>query len=290
MPRRSRASDYSEEELLRALHKGLQAIRKLEHARMDPGRMHPRPEQNPFVKKLDEPRNKPKRRTDLTRPLLTIAESALVLLMIFLVSSALMEVGKLNQKTRDSWKTVPAAPTPLVAPVELPSGHAAAHVPVLVETARELFVHGYASPLRKMPASVADRPAEVEFATRIKIPAINVDAPVVMGVDKEQLKKGVGQIPGTAAPGKAGNLVLSAHNDIYGELFRYLDRLKPGDEFTVFTNLQAYTYIVTGWELVEPTQIEVLAPTSDATATLISCYPYLIDTMRIIVKARLIEA
>ena len=54
------------------------------------------------------------------------------------------------------------------------------------------------------------------------IPSINVDVNVVEGDDWEQLKKGVAQHIGTADPGQAGNMVLSAHNDIFGELFRYL--------------------------------------------------------------------
>lgn len=173
-------------------------------------------------------------------------------------------------------------------PLELPSGHNTSQVPP-VQWERELLIHGYFSPLKEMPADGGGPIVVAEFPIRIQIPVIDVDAPIVQGVESEQLKKGVGQIPGTADPGQAGNIVLSAHNDVYGELFRYLDRLEKGDEFTVFTNLKAYTYVVTGWELVEPSRIDVLAPTPDATATLISCYPYLIDTLRIIVKARLQE-
>ena len=82
-------------------------------------------------------------------------------------------------------------------------------------------------------------------------------------------------------------MVLSGHNDVFGEVFRYLDRLKPGDEITVYTQQRAYTYTVSGWELVKPTQVDVMDPTPNATITLISCYPYLIDTERIIVKGQL---
>ena len=70
----------------------------------------------------------------------------------------------------------------------------------------------------------------MEQAIRIQIPAIQVDAPVVQGDNWEQLKKGVGQQIGTPDPGSKGNIVLSGHNDVYGEVFRYLDRLTPGDQ------------------------------------------------------------
>jgi sortase A len=114
-----------------------------------------------------------------------------------------------------------------------------------------------------------------------------VDAPIVQGDGWEQLKKGVGQHVGTADPGKRGNVVLSAHNDIFGEIFRHLDQLEPGDEVVVYTNQRAYTYIVNGSDVVEPTAVEVMAATSNPTLTLISCYPYLVDNKRIVVTARL---
>ncbi|HEX7974214.1 MAG TPA: ROK family protein, partial [Anaerolineales bacterium] len=41
----------------------------------------------------------------------------------------------------------------------------------------------------------------------------------------------------------------------------------PGDTITVFTYSKTYTYTVTGWTLVEPTQVEVMDPTPDATLT-----------------------
>jgi sortase A len=119
------------------------------------------------------------------------------------------------------------------------------------------------------------------------VPAIQVDAPVVLGDGWEQLKKGVAQHVGTADPGKNGNMVLSAHNDIFGEIFRDLDRLKPGDEVIVFSNQRSYTYIVVDTQVVEPTQVEVMAPTNQPVVTLISCYPYLVDDQRIVVTARL---
>jgi sortase A len=88
-------------------------------------------------------------------------------------------------------------------------------------------------------------------------------------------------------PGQTGNLVLSAHNDIFGEIFRYLDKLQPGDEIIVFTNQKQYTYVVDGTRVVEPTAVEVMAPTGSPVVTLISCYPYLVDNQRIVVRANL---
>jgi sortase A len=112
-----------------------------------------------------------------------------------------------------------------------------------------------------------------------------VDAPVVQGDGWEQLKKGVAQHIGTPNPGENGNIVLSGHNDIYGEVFRDLDLLNPGDKIILFTNQRQYTYVTTDTQMVEPTAVEVMAPTPDARVTLISCHPYLVDIHRIVVSA-----
>ncbi|MBI2975799.1 MAG: class D sortase [Chloroflexi bacterium] len=122
---------------------------------------------------------------------------------------------------------------------------------------------------------------------RLSIPAIGVDAPVVHGVEPENLRLGVGHYQESANPGERGNLVFAGHNDIY-EVFRYLADLKPGDEVAVYTASQSYRYVIRGWRLVEPTDVAVLEPTADPTITLISCYPYLVDTQRIVVYGDLV--
>jgi sortase A len=126
-----------------------------------------------------------------------------------------------------------------------------------------------------------------EQAIQIQIPMIDVDAPVVQGDGWEQLKKGVAQHNGSADPGESGNMVLSAHNDVYGEIFRHLDKLQRGDEIIVYTATHSFTYKITDVQIVKPTAVEVMAPTLDPTVTLISCYPYMVDNKRIIVQASL---
>ncbi len=111
--------------------------------------------------------------------------------------------------------------------------------------------------------------------------------PVVQGDNWDQLKKGVGQHVGSADPGQVGNVVFSAHDDVFGEIFRNLDHLMPGDQVLVFTAQQQYIYVVTGSQIVSPTQVEVMNPTAEPTVTLISCYPYMVDNKRIVVFAKL---
>jgi len=124
-------------------------------------------------------------------------------------------------------------------------------------------------------------------ASRIVIPAIGVDVPVVEGDGWEELKMGAGHHMGSANPGERGNMVISGHDDVYGEIFRGLEDLSIGDQVTVFAGDTPYRYMVVAKRVVEPTEVGLLKPTPNATLTLITCYPYLIDTHRLVVIAEL---
>jgi sortase A len=129
-------------------------------------------------------------------------------------------------------------------------------------------------------------PPSRETALEVNIPKLNVNQTIVQGTDWEALKLGIGQLQNGINPrDEQGNLVLSAHNDIYGEYFRHLDQLAEGDQFTVRTQTSYFTYRVTHWALYKPTDVGVLDPRGGATATLISCYPYQVNDKRIVVFA-----
>lgn len=129
---------------------------------------------------------------------------------------------------------------------------------------------------------------EQQRPTRIVIPSIEVDAPVVPGDDWEALKKGVGHHLASAQPGERGNMVLSAHNDIFGEIFRYLNQVEQGDEIIIYDGAgRKYNYRVAVKRIVEPTAVDVLEQPNEPVATLITCHPYLVDTDRLVVVAEL---
>jgi len=218
--------------------------------------------------------------------LLLFVEIAAVFVLGFVLLNGLGLLRELNQEVASALEQPTLTPTPLVIAAVLPSGHTPPDSPGGARP-NDSEIPEHLRPLVQSLASIPVPTPGPEQAIRIQIPAIAVDAPIVQGDGWEQLKKGVGQHIGTANPGQKGNLVLSAHNDIFGEIFRDLDQLKSGDTFVVYSNQRSYTYVITGWEVVEPTQVEAMAATADSTATLISCYPYRIDTQRIVVKARL---
>lgn len=193
-----------------------------------------------------------------------------------------------NQQASAAWVFPTPTATPIIQAVVLPDGHTPPDRAGRSQP-NEKEVPEHLRPIVQARAVIPTPTAAPQHGVRIQVPALNIDAPIVQGDGWEQLMKGVGQHLGTANPGEKGNMVLSGHNDVYGEVFRYLDRLKAGDEIIVFTFTRQYTYIVEGWTLVNPDQFEVMNPTPDETLTLISCYPYLVDTQRIVVKARLLK-
>lgn len=121
----------------------------------------------------------------------------------------------------------------------------------------------------------------------IKIPKLDVDHVVVNGVEMEDLKKGPGHYPETALPGQLGNMVISGHRTTYGAPFYRLDELDPGDEIVIWNEKGPHTYLVRESKIVQPTEIGVIAPSSDARLTLTTCHPRFSAAQRLIVVAEL---
>jgi len=218
--------------------------------------------------------------------LLLLVEIGAIIGLVVILLNGLDILDRLNQEAIIALEQPTLTPTPLIIAIVLPSGHTSPDTPGGARP-NEAEIPQHLQPLVQSLANIPIPTPGPEQAVRIQIPAIHVDAPVVQGDGWEQLKKGVGQHIGTFNPGESGNIVLSAHNDIFGEIFRDLDKLQPGDIITLFTSQRTYTYVITSSKIVEPTQVEVMAPTTPATLTLVSCYPYRVDDMRIAIIARL---
>ena len=298
MSRRKAPEDMSVEELRRLLIEKRRGARRarLEHFKRT-GRVVDVAadaltdnESAPVVDTLEETTDQSevpvsKRRRVMDRVLLAVEVLAVVGLVGVLISGFGI-LRDLNKEVAAALIQETFTPTPLVMAVVLPSGH----TPPDAQGNTRPNMDEIPAHLQPMVQSLANLPVPTpapDQAIRIQIPALTIDAPVVQGDGWEQLKKGVGQNIGSANPGQTGNVVLSAHNDVYGELFRYLDKLAPGDQVILYTQQRQYVYVVDRTAIVEPTAVEVMASTGNPTVTLISCYPYLVNKQRIVVFARL---
>jgi sortase A len=198
------------------------------------------------------------------------------------------EIAEVQQQSVITIALPTATPLPIIDVVLLPGGHKAPVEGRPPEQGEEGNIPAHLLPYLNAYVPPPIPTPGPQQARRIEIPAIEVDSTIVQGTDWEQLKKGVGQQIGSAVPGATGNLVLAAHNDIFGEIFRHLDQLAPGDEIVISSERQSYTYVVSEIRVVEPTDVEVMAATDYASITLISCYPYLINDKRIVVFGDLV--
>ncbi len=214
---------------------------------------------------------------------LLVVELGVLAALILVLIGSLATLREINQASSRAQVMPTLTLTPPIQ-VVLPGGHTPPDSPGGAAPA-EIPAH-----LRDLVSAVTPLPVPTqgpEQATRIQIPVIGVDAPVVEGDDWETLKQGAGHHVGSANPGERGNCVISAHNDIFGEIFRDLPDLSLGDEVVVHTASRAYRYVVTQKRIIEPTEVDVMEPTSSPVLTLVSCYPYGIDTHRIVVVGEL---
>ncbi|MET8752374.1 class E sortase [Streptomyces sp. NPDC004667] len=149
---------------------------------------------------------------------------------------------------------------------------------------------------RPVPAAA---PAREEAYAVLRVPRLGLTVPVAQGVDKRTvLDKGyAGHYPGTAQPGAPGNFALAGHRNTHGEPFRYINRLRAGDELFVDVRGRRYTYVV-GKVLNETTERDtgVIAPVPHSTVrpdagyaeagsyiTLTTCTPEYTSRYRLVV-------
>lgn len=134
---------------------------------------------------------------------------------------------------------------------------------------------------------------------RVAAPSIKMDAKVyeVYGIDGkwEVADYAAGHHYNSRNPGEGGNIVLSGHNNWRGEVFRDLERLKPGDEIRVWTQAgKEHVYKVRKIDKLKEVGVsyaqrlknaQVLNDTPQEQLTLISCWPYTTFTHRLVVTA-----
>jgi len=230
---------------------------------------------------------------------------------LIVAGAALLAVGlALAYRNRGAEAMPPSLAAPTATPVRISAARPALAWP----TPRPLKPTATARPqptARSVPPTATPVPTPTPPGPppanappdRIVIPAIGLDAPVVP-VGRELTEEGlVWQVADYAAgwhntsayPGHRGNTVLSGHNNIKGQVFRYLVNLEPGDEVILYVGETAYRYLVTEKHLLEekgmPEDVRRrnarwIAATEDERLTLVTCWPYTSNTHRLIVVAK----
>ena len=105
----------------------------------------------------------------------------------------------------------------------------------------------------------------------LEIPRLGLSSVVIEGDEAAALLLGVGHLSDTPLPWTNGNSVFAAHRDTF---FRPLERIRRDDVIRFSTADAEIEFLVRSTKIVLPTDVEVMAPTSSSTLTLITCYPF----------------
>ena len=105
----------------------------------------------------------------------------------------------------------------------------------------------------------------------LNIGRLGIEVPVYDGADDHNLNRGVARVRGTARIEANGNLGIAGHRDGF---FRGLKDIQNGDAIELRTPQKLVTYRVVSIEIVDPDDVEVLAPTEERTLTLVTCFPF----------------
>lgn len=136
--------------------------------------------------------------------------------------------------------------------------------------------------------------AEVSLVERLVIPSIKLDAKVIE-VGWEIVEQGservavwqvaeyaVGQHRGSANPGEGGNVVLAGHVGGFGQVFRDLYYVRPGEPIVLYSNGRQFLYTVEERLVVDEDEAppeqraenaKLIAPTDSEVVTMITCWP-----------------
>ena len=105
----------------------------------------------------------------------------------------------------------------------------------------------------------------------LTIEKLGIQVPVYNGADEFNLNRGVARIKGTGAIDGTGNLGIAGHRDGF---FRGLKDIAVGDMIELQNSRGIVNYSVSSIDIVEPSDVSVLAPTTNSTITLVTCYPF----------------
>ncbi len=226
--------------------------------------------------------------------------------VILLLAGALSLLPSISVASEVSLASTPAdfgEQAPPLRPTVTPPPSASQRTPA------PILLPDDSSPARpvSIPASPIPTPAPDNLLgnipTRLVIPAIKLDAPIVTvgwhtvdGVSQWDVPdtRAAGWLMTSATLGQPGNTALSGHHNIDGEVFRDLVNLKIGDRIIVYSHDQSFYYVITTRKILlergQPDAVRLanarwIQPTTDERVTLITCWPYTSNTHRLVIVA-----
>ena len=112
----------------------------------------------------------------------------------------------------------------------------------------------------------------------ITIPAMDLEMPIYLGATTEHMADGAAHMSQTSLPigGENTNCVIAGHRGYSGaSYFRYIEKLRLGDEITITNLWETLTYKVVEIKIIYPYEVEqILIQDGRELLTLLTCHPY----------------
>lgn len=121
----------------------------------------------------------------------------------------------------------------------------------------------------------------------LSIPSIDLYQPILETLSDDNLNVALTQIKEEQVLG-SGNFTVAGHlSSVDGRHFNRLPEVQIGDEVSVLTDKQVYTFTVDSREVIEATDVDVLDDGDQSEITLITCTPS--GKKRLAVKGYLVD-
>ena len=191
----------------------------------------------------------------------------------------------------------------LLTATELPSPTKAHQGAIASPSPADLLTGQLARQLASTP-----QPVHPQAPERLIIPAIGLDAPVIISPKETVQVSGqtfyqwqppdafaAGWQEGSALLGVPGNTVLNGHHNVFGEVFGRLVELKIGGFIEVESRSYRFTYVIANRMIVAERDQTIgtrmlnarwILPSDDERLTLVTCWPKTNNTHRLIIVAR----
>ena len=168
---------------------------------------------------------------------------------------------------------------------------------IIIVSTFALFAAKIIHPADQPSASPTPPPLYQDF--HLVVPALKIDTPVIADVDGadqeayfKALENGVAHLKGSSKPSEGSNIFIFGHSSFYWykpgeykEIFRNLEDLQNDDEIIIRYNGQEYRYKVSSKKTVDPSQVDVIRPTTQEQVSLMTCVPPGTTLKRLIVVA-----
>lgn len=142
------------------------------------------------------------------------------------------------------------------------------------------------------PPATSTYLATGELLFVLHVPSLDLQLPIYYGTSQVVLARGGGLLENTNYPGQlGGHAVVSAHRGTHDhQMFRYIDKMQPGDAIYVETTDTVLKYMTNQISLVEPqdTHVIVQQPGKDL-LTLLSCHPFPVNDQRLLIHSERAE-